>query len=141
MTTEHTEYKEKKWWGFMAGLLYERESFAIRGAIFEVYREMGSGFVEPVYQECLERELSHRGIPFAAQPELRLSYKEAPLRQTYRPDIVCHDKIILELKAVSALSGEHRAQVMNYLRGSGMRLAFLVNFGHARSVELERIVL
>ncbi|MFP4173564.1 MAG: GxxExxY protein [Candidatus Hydrogenedentota bacterium] len=125
----------------MAGLLYERESFGIRGAIFEVYREMGSGFVESVYQECLERELSHRGIPFAAQPELRLSYKKAPLRQTYRPDIVCHDKIILELKAVSALGDEHRAQVMNYLRAASMRLAFLVNFGRHHGVEIERIVL
>lgn len=125
----------------MAGLLYERESFGIRGAVFEVYREMGCGFVEPVYQECLERELTHRGIPFAAQPELKLKYKESPLRQTYRPDIVCYDKIILELKAVSALNGEHRAQLMNYLRASGMRLGFLVNFGHHQGVELERIVL
>jgi GxxExxY protein len=125
----------------MGDLLYERESYDIRGAIFEVYKEKGCGFLEPVYQECLEKELRLRTIPFVPQCELRLAYKGEPLQQTYRVDLVCYDKIIVELKAVKALASEHRAQVFNYLKATGFRLAFLVNFGHHPEVEIERIVL
>jgi len=121
-------------------LLFESESYAIRGAVFEVYREMGSGFLEAVYQECMEKELRRTGIPFAAQPELKLRYKGEPLAQTYRPDLICYDEIIVEIKAVNSLSDEHRAQLHNYLKATGLRLGFLVNFGHYPKVEIERIV-
>lgn len=124
----------------MSELLYEKESYAIRGAIFEVYREMGPGFLEPVYQECLEKELTRTGIPFVAQPQLPIHYKGELLKQTYRADIICVGKIIIEIKAVSALLPEHTAQTFNYLKATGHRLAFLVNFCAHGKVHIERIV-
>lgn len=110
-------------------ILYKEESYRIQGAIFEVYREMGSGFLEAVYQECLERELDLRGIPFVAQYELKLRYKDEPLKQTYRPDIICYDKIIVELKAVKEIGSDYKAQLLNYLKATGLELGLLVNFG------------
>lgn len=125
----------------MAEIIYREESYRIQGACFEVYREKGPGYVEPVYQECLELELGLQGIPFDAQRRLALSYKGVALRQGYVPDLVCFDIIIVELKAVSALTDEHRAQVHNYLKATGYRLGLLVNFGHFPKVQIERIVL
>ena len=124
----------------MAEIVYREESYAIMGACFEVYKEMGSGFLEPVYQECLSVELGLRDIPFRAQPELSLSYKGRPLEKTYKPDFICHDKIILEIKAVRELADEHRAQVHNYLKATGHRLGLLVNFSHYPKLQYERIV-
>ena len=111
------------------------------GACFEVYKEKGSGFVESVYQECLEIELGLRNIPFKAQQELALTYKGRPLKNKFKPDFICYDKIVLEIKAVSGLTDEHRAQVQNYLRATGLKLGLLVNFGHYPKVEYERIAL
>lgn len=125
----------------MTKIIYPDESYRIMGACFEVYTEKGCGFLEAVYQECLEHELTDRTIPFAAQPGLTLEYKGRPLRQIYTPDFVCFGKIIVEIKAVSALCDEHRAQVHNYLRATGHRLGLLVNFGHFPKVEAERIAL
>ena len=122
-------------------LLFEKETYAIRGAIFEVYREMGCGFLEAVYQECLEKEFTRRGIPFAAQQELRLSYKGEPLKQTYKPDFICYGAIIVELKALSATTNEHKAQVLNYLKATGLKLGLLVNFGSHPKATIERLVL
>jgi len=110
-------------------------------ACFAVYKEKGCGFVEPVYQECLEMEFGDRKIPFKAQVELLLTYKGRPLKSKFRPDFICHDKIVLELKAVTALTDEHRAQVQNYLRATGMKLGLLVNFSHCPKLEYERIAL
>jgi GxxExxY protein len=109
-------------------LIYPDECYAIRGAIYEVYREMGSGFREEVYQQCLEREFMIRGIPFDAKKELRIFYKGEPIEKTYIPDFYCYDKIIVEIKAVDMLSKEHRAQLLNYLRLTGSKLGLLVNF-------------
>ncbi len=122
-------------------IIFKEESYAIQGAVFEVYREMGCGFLEAVYQECLEKEFHTRGIPFLRQPELALSFKDQPLLQTYRPDFICFNQIIVELKSVSDLVDEHRAQVMNYLKSSRLRLGLLVNFGHHPKAQIERIVL
>lgn len=122
-------------------IIYKLESFEIIGACFEVYKEKGCGFLEAVYQECLEMELSDRKIPFKAQVLLALAYKGRPLKSKYAPDFICHDKIVVELKAVTTLSDEHRAQVHNYLRATGMKLGLLVNFGHYPKLEYERIVL
>jgi len=124
----------------MADLRFEDESYRIRGAVFEVYREMGCGFLEAVYQECLEKELGKQDIPFAAQRELVLHYKGDRLAQIYKPDFICFDRIIVELKAVKELAGEHRAQVHNYLKATGLELGLLVNFGHYPKAEIERIV-
>jgi GxxExxY protein len=121
-------------------LLYESESYQILGACFEVYREKGCGFLEPVYQECMELELDIRKIPFVAQPALALEYKGKPLRSKYEPDFICFGKIIVELKAVTELTDEHRAQVLNYLRATGLKLGLLVNLGHYPKAEVERIV-
>ncbi len=120
-------------------VLFKEESYGIVGACFEVYREKGCGFVEPVYQECLEIELRLRRIPFVAQRPLALEYKKEPLRSIYIPDFICHDKIILEIKAVEGLTDDHRAQVLNYLKATGLRLGLLVNFGHYPKAEVERI--
>jgi GxxExxY protein len=122
-------------------ILFKEESYSIQGAIFEVYKEIGSGFLEPIYQECLLRELNIRNIPFLAQPEMRLSYKGVPLDQVYRPDFLCYDSIILELKATKILTDDFRAQIFNYLKISKLRLGLLINFGHTPRVEIERIVL
>ena len=122
-------------------ILFKEECYAIQGAAFDVYREMGCGFLEAVYQECLERELSSRGIPFVAQPELALSYKGVPLKQIYKPDFICFEKIILELKAVKEIGPEHKAQVFNYLKATGMKLGLLANFGHYPKVQIKRIIL
>ena len=121
-------------------LLYKDEAYRIVGACFEVYNEKGSGFVEPVYQECLEIELGLQGIPFVPQAELNLFYKDQPLKQKYRPDFICFGAIIVELKAVSELAEEHRAQVHNYLKATSYRLGLLVNFGHYPKLCYERIV-
>jgi GxxExxY protein len=124
----------------MTDILFKEESFRIIGACFEVYNQQGSGFVEPVYQECLQIEFALQSVPFLAKPELRLSYKERLLTQIYVPDFVCFDQIIVEIKAVRALADEHRAQVHNYLKATGYRLGLLINFGGYPKVEFERIV-
>jgi len=125
----------------MGKLLLESESYVVRGAVFEVYREMGCGFLEAVYQECMEKELTKQGIPFEAQKSLQLFYKGEPLEQVYKPDLVCHGKIIIELKAVKAIAPEHRAQLLNYLKATGIKVGLLVNFGAYPKATIERLVL
>jgi GxxExxY protein len=122
-------------------LLYAEDAFAIQGAIFEVSRELGVGFLEAVYQECLTLEFAARAIPFRPKPALGLRYKGHALLQTYAPDFVCFDRIIVELKAVREIAPEHRAQVINYLKATGLRLGLLVNFGCAPKARIERLVL
>jgi GxxExxY protein len=124
----------------MSDVVYREESYRILGACFEVYKEKGCGFLEAVFQECLQLELADQNIPFAVKPLLTLTYKGRILQQSYVPDLVCYDKIIVELKAVSNVTDEHRAQVHNYLRATGHRLGLLVNFGHFPKLEYERIV-
>ncbi len=119
--------------------LFEEESYLLRGAVFEVYREMGCGFLEAVYQECLEKELHRQHIPFVSQPELALFYKQERLQQSYRPDFICYGKIIVEIKAVKEICDEHRAQVHNYLKAGRLQLGLLVNFGHYPMATIERI--
>ena len=123
----------------MTEIIYKKESYAIIGACFEVYNEKGCGFLEPVYQECLAIEFEYQRIPAIAKRSLVLSYHDRTLKQTYEPDYVCFEKIIVELKAVSALSNEHRAQLLNYLHATGFELGLPVNFGHYPGLEYERI--
>jgi GxxExxY protein len=123
----------------MDKLIYEDLKYSIRGALFEVYKEKGCGFLEDVYQECLEIELELQEIPFEAQYLLKLDYKGRPLRKKYIPDFICFGKIIVEIKAVNEIMGEHRAQVQNYLRATGYKLGLLVNFGHHPQIQIERI--
>ena len=123
----------------MNDLIYKDEAFKVIGACFEVYKDKGCDFLEPVYQECLEIELALQGVPFEPQKSLALEYKGHQLKQVYKPDFICYDKIIVEIKAVSQLVDEHRAQVINYLQATGFKLGLLVNFGHYPKIEWERI--
>ncbi len=123
----------------MTEITYKTQSYAIIGACFEVCNEKGCGFLEPVYQECLGIEFEYQRIPAIPKPSLTLSYRGQILTQTYEPDYVCFGKIIVELKAVSALSDEHRAQLLNCRHATGFELGLLVNFGHYPKLEYERI--
>jgi GxxExxY protein len=123
------------------GLIFAEEVFKIQGAVFEVYRAMGAGFLEAVYQECLEIELEAREIPFRALQPLQLEYRGRILKTRYAPDFICFGSIVVELKAVREIAPEHRAQLMNYLRATGSRLGLLVNFGFAPKVQIVRIAL
>jgi GxxExxY protein len=116
-------------------IVYREESYRVIGACFEVYREMGCGFLEPVYQECLELEFGLQALPFKPQAELMLSYKGKPLKQKHFPDFLLFDKIVVEIKAVTELTKEHHAQVHNSLKATGYRLGVLVNFGSHPNVE------
>ncbi len=122
-------------------IIYKEESYKIMGACFEVYKEMGCGFLESVYQECLMMEFQEQKIPFLAQSELKLFYKKQLLKQTYKPDFICYNSIVVELKAVSELAEEHKSQLFNYLHATKLRLGLLVNFGHYPKLEYERIVI
>ncbi|HEY8614822.1 GxxExxY protein [Phenylobacterium sp.] len=121
-------------------LLHREEVFRIQGAVFEVNRVLGSGFLEAAYQESLALEFHARDIPHLAHPTLRLSYKGTALRAVYVPDFVCFGAIIVELKAVSALAAEHRAQLINYLRAAQLRVGLLINFGGSGRAQVERLV-
>ena len=122
-------------------LIHRAEVFQIQGAVFEVNRVMGAGFLEAVYQECLAMEFTRLQIPFVAQPTLPLAYKGERLRATYVPDFICFDTVLVELKALASLASEHRAQVLNYLKASSLRVGLLVNFGCAPKARIERLVL
>jgi len=120
-------------------ILFPDESYAIQGAVFDVYREMGCGFLDAVYQGCLEKELRSRQVPFEAQKELVLTYKDETLSQIYPPDFICYEKIIVELKAIKEIAPEHKAQLLSYLKATGLELGLLVNFGSYLKVDIVRI--
>ena len=124
----------------VTGLIYKTESYAIIGACFSFYKDKGCGFLEPIYHECLEIEFESQSIPFLLKPPQTLQYRERTLVQTFSPDFICYEKIIVEIKAVSALVDEHRAQVLNCLSATGCELALLVNFGHYPRLEYERLL-
>jgi GxxExxY protein len=122
------------------GLLYKEESYKIIGAAMEVHRELGKGFLESVYQEAIEIELTALQIPFRKEVPLNIKYKNINLSKYFVADFVCFEKIILELKSIPDLSIEHTSQVFNYLRATDMKLGILINFG-AKSLQYKRIVL
>lgn len=121
-------------------IFYKDESYKLMGAAFEVYKQLGNGFLEAVYQEALEYELHKRNIPFEREKELQIYYDNKPLIQKYKADFVCFDNIIVELKAVSGLDDSHRSQTYNYLNATGLKLGLLLNFGHNKYLEYERII-
>jgi GxxExxY protein len=136
ITTKNAKLREN----MSEDILYKNESYRIMGACFEVYKEKGNGFLESVYQECAGFEFLDSSIPFVEQEHLKLSYKGRELKQGYKPDFICFDKIIVEIKAVKNLTDEHRAQIINYLKSTDLKLGLLVNFGHHPKLEYERFV-
>ena len=117
----------------------DQKTYSIIGAAMEVHKELGSGFLEAVYQEALEKEFTHQEIPYKSQPLVRIEYKEKPLKKTYEPDFICYDEIIVEIKAMDKLSSNEHAQIINYLKASRLKVGLLINFG-AKSLEHKRFV-
>ena len=119
-------------------IIYRELSYRVMKAVFEVHNLLGPGFIEGVYEEALAYELELRGIPFERQKAVTVRYKERVVG-THRLDLVVDDKIILELKAASALTDVFKQQTLSYLKATGLRLGILINFGTPR-VEYTRIV-
>ena len=120
-------------------ILYKDESYKIIGAAMTVHNEIGSGFLEAVYQEALEKEFYFQGIPYGCEILLPIYYKGEVLSKKYTADFVCYENIIVELKAVSSLSSEHKAQVLNYLKAAKFELGLLINFGESK-LKYERLI-
>jgi GxxExxY protein len=121
-------------------LLYKTESYKIIGAAMEVHKELGAGFLESVYQEAFELELQKQDIPYEREKLLNIFYKGLKLKKRYATDFVCYDKIVVELKALSDLSNDHEAQLLNYLKVTGLKLGLLLNFG-SKSLQYKRLIL
>ena len=121
-------------------LLFRDEVYAIVGRAIEVHRELGCGFLEAVYQEAMEIELEGAGIEFERRKELRIRYKGRLLNKVYIADLVCFGKIIVELKAIEQLTGRDEAQILNYLKATGLRVGLLINFGSDGKLEWKRFV-
>ena len=124
----------------MTQLILKDEVYAIAGAAIEVHRELGPGFLESVYQEAMKLELSARSVPFEAEKPISIEYKGQRLSQKYFADLVCFEQIIVELKALSRLSGSEQAQVLNYLKATGFKVGVLINFGSRGKLEWKRFV-
>ena len=125
----------------MAELVLGEEVYQIVGAAIEVYWQLGRGFLEPVYQEALEVELSRRRIPFQSQERLLIRYKGQTLKKEYAPDLILFGQIIAELKVLDRLTGTEEAQLLNYLKATGMRVGLLLNFGSRVRLEWKRYVM
>jgi GxxExxY protein len=124
----------------MTELLLKEEVFAIIGAAIEVHRELGAGFLEAVYEEAMEIELADRGIPFLAKQPLTIRFKNRVLKKQYEPDLLCFNQVIVELKALNRLSGTEEAQILNYLKATGLRIGLLINFGCVGKLEWKRYI-
>jgi GxxExxY protein len=125
----------------MTELLLKVEVYAVVGAAMEVYNVLGPGFLEAVYQEALEIELSDRNIPFEHEKDLRIIYKGRPLKKTYTADIVSQQQLIVELKTLDRLTSKEELQLLNYLKATGLRVGVLINFGQPTKLEWKRMVL
>ena len=125
----------------MGELIYREEVFQIIGAAIEVHKVLGSGFLEAVYQEALEYELSLRKIPSISQQPLKIQYKTHVLNKEYIADLVCFNSIVVELKALQRLTGHEESQLINYLKATGVRVGLLINFGSSGKLEWKRLVL
>ncbi len=117
----------------------DQRTYQIIGAAIEVHKELGSGFLEAVYQEALEKEFTYQEIPYKSQPLVRIQYKGKPLKKKYEPDFICYDEVIVEIKAMDKLSGVEHAQIINYLKASKIGIGLLINFG-SKSLERKRFV-
>ncbi len=122
-------------------LIYKDEVYAIIGAAMDVYNNLGSGFLEAVYQEAMEIETQARNIPSLPEQKLRIQYKGAPLKKFYEADLICYEKIIVEIKAMDRLTSREEAQILNYLKATGLPVGVLINFGAHNDLEWKRMVL
>jgi GxxExxY protein len=125
----------------MAELLYKEEVYAIIGAAMEVYNQLGPGFSEAIYQEAIEIEINSRKISNNPQKDVFITYKGTKLKQFFKPDFICYGKIIVEIKALDRLTSREEAQLLNYLKATGMAVGLLINFGAERDLEWKRMVL
>ncbi|GHT20465.1 hypothetical protein FACS189429_8600 [Bacteroidia bacterium] len=123
----------------MNEFIYKSECYKIIGACYEVHNNLGMGFLEPVYQEALAIEFEKQNIPFEKEKKITITYKDIQLGKFYVADFVCFDNIILELKALSALTTEHEAQLLNYLKATNLKVGYLINFGE-KSLKYKRMV-
>ncbi len=126
-------------------ILAEAKDFSLQpvsqqliGAAFEVHNVLGFGFLEKVYQRAIQVELQRRNIKVELEPKLQVQFKGVIVGD-YAADLLVADKIIVELKTDAEYQSAHEAQLLNELRGTGMRLGFLINFGRER-VEYKRMV-
>ena len=117
----------------------DERTYKIIGAAMEVHKELGCGFLEAVYQEALAIEFKMREMPYKQQQVIEIMYKEIPLERKYQPDFLCYNEIILEIKALSGLTGNEEAQVINYLKATQLTIALLINFG-TKSLEYKRLI-
>jgi GxxExxY protein len=125
----------------MTKLLFKEEVYAIIGAAMEVYNTLGLGFLEAVYQEALGIEFEKRGIPFISQHPLPVFYGTQRMKASYIADFLAYEQIIVEIKALNQLSTREDAQLLNYLKATGLSLGLLINFGSANKLEWQRRVL
>ena len=121
-------------------LLYKEEVYAVIGAAMEVYNNLGPGFLEAVYQEAMQVETAARKIPTLPEQKLFIDYKGRPLKKFYEADLICFEKIIVEIKALDKLSSREEAQILNYLKATGMKVGILINFGAHQNLEWKRLV-
>jgi GxxExxY protein len=124
----------------MTDLLYKDEVYGIVGAAMDVYNDLGPGFLENVYQEAMEIELQTRKIPAKPIQEIHIKYKGKQLKRFYIADLICYDKIIVEIKAMDRLTLKEEGQLINYLKATGMKVGVLINFGHYPRLEWKRLV-
>jgi GxxExxY protein len=134
ISTKNTKNHEGK------ELILGDECYAVIGAAMEVHSQLGPGFLEAVYQESLEMELSSRRIPFEAQKTLTIVYKGRPLKKEYVADVICYGQIIVELKAMDRLTGKEESQILNYLKATGFKVGLLINFGSHGKLEWQKFV-
>ena len=120
--------------------LYKAEGYKLMAVAFDVYNELGPGFLEEVYQEAMELELCARMIPFHSKPRLQIRFKDWLLRKFYDADLLVYSKIVVELKAVRALAPEHEAQLLNELKATPLRVGYLINFGASPRLQWYRRV-
>ena len=125
----------------MAELLYKNEVYAIIGAAMEVYNQLGPGFGEAIYQEAMEIETGSCKIPNKPQQDVFIVYKGTTLKKFFTPDLICYEKIIVEIKAIDRLTTREEAQLLNYLKATGMPVGLLINFGAEKDLEWKRMVL
>src|SRR5689334_15246851 len=121
-------------------LLLKDEVYAIVGAAMEVHTELGAGFLEAAYQEAMEMEMELRRIPFKPQCDLNIYYKGRALEKAYCADFVCFGQVVVEIKAIRELTVREEAQLLNYLKATGLRVGLLINFGDPGRLDWKRLV-